>query len=171
MHPWLRDVYLVYFVTHIPVTIIVDMQALVGHLYPRFMQQVIDWYITNFKGTIVCPYTPLYHRLDPLFIHKPAWFRGMVLCEALFQFPFFFYVVHGFIHRNDAIRIPCIIYGAHVATTVVPILAETLESTEIRDQERRTLLAFYTPYLLIPLSLMIYMAAYSSPFSRSLKRF
>ena len=108
--------------------------------------------------------------LDPLFIHKPAWFRGMVWCEALLQVPFFFYAIDGFMHRRDSIRIPCIIYGAHVSTTLVPILADVLESKELQNHERNTLLSFYIPYLVIPLSLMVYMASYPLPFSQLQRR-
>ena len=108
--------------------------------------------------------------VDPLFIHKPAWFRGMIWCEALLQLPFFFYAVDGLIHFRNSIRIPCIIYGAHVSTTLVPILAEVLESKEVQNTERNTLLSFYMPYLVIPLSLMIYMAAYPLPFAQLNKR-
>ena len=51
MHPWLRNVYLVYFVTHIPITCVLDLQAILGHLYPQPLRQLIDWYITTYKGT------------------------------------------------------------------------------------------------------------------------
>ena len=94
----------------------------------------------------------------------------MIWCEALLQLPFFFYAVDGFMHRRDSIRIPCIIYGAHVATTLVPILAETFDSKEIQNSERNILLSFYTPYLVVPLSLIVYMTAYPLPFSQSMKR-
>ena len=48
------------------------------------------------------------------------------------------------------IKIPGIIYGAHVATTVWAILAETIISDKNSTNEKIVLTSFYFPYFLIP---------------------
>ena len=50
MHSWLRNLYIVYFATHIPITFVLDLQAILGNLYPRPLQKLLDWYIAKFKG-------------------------------------------------------------------------------------------------------------------------
>jgi len=53
---------------------------------------------------------------------------------------------------------PAIIYGAHVSTTLVPILYHILTAlTHLTLTERLCLSAVYTPYLVIPLILVYYM--------------
>lgn len=49
------------------------------------------------------------------------------------------------------------VYGTHVATTVIPCLAELLfnPNTALTLTERYTLCAFYLPYFVIPLTLVI----------------
>jgi len=48
------------------------------------------------------------------------------------------------------IKIPGIVYGSHVATTVWAILAETLVSERNTTNEKIVLTSFYFPYFLIP---------------------
>mgnify|MGYP001807751059 CR=1 FL=1 len=50
---------------------------------------------------------------------NPLWFVSLVWCETALQLPFFFVAAYAFIKRANWIRVPCIIYGAHVATTMV----------------------------------------------------
>ena len=63
-----------------------------------------------------------------------------------------------------------IVYGAHVATTMVPILAELLEHAgKAPDAAEATirwqLIAIYMPYLVMPLLLTTYMCTHNAPFS------
>lgn len=50
-----------------------------------------------------------------------------------------------------------VVYGAHVATTVLPTIAEVLFNTELNlsPVERYTLLGFYAPYFLLPLIMVV----------------
>ena len=58
------------------------------------------------------------------------------------------------------IRIPAIIYGSHVATTLIPILYHFIAAdamSQLTVTERLYLCAVYAPYLIIPLMLVYHM--------------
>ena len=59
-----------------------------------------------------------------------------------------------------------IIYGTHVSTTLVPILAEFLFSKTNTTTEKAILFSFYLPYFIIPLLLAIVFAVYENPFEK-----
>eukprot|EP00598_Pedospumella_elongata_P000883 CAMPEP_0184973736 /NCGR_PEP_ID=MMETSP1098-20130426/5397_1 /TAXON_ID=89044 /ORGANISM="Spumella elongata, Strain CCAP 955/1" /LENGTH=157 /DNA_ID=CAMNT_0027496217 /DNA_START=30 /DNA_END=503 /DNA_ORIENTATION=- len=150
MNSLLRIVFLVYFITHIPITILVDLQILFGEHYPEPLQQLFAWYIRTYN--------------DQLVVLKPAWLQSFIWAELFAQLPFFFVATYGLLFKRNWIRIPSIIYGAHVATTVWAILAEFYTIQTISVEEKFVLLGFYAPYLVIPLLLTFYMAVTPQPF-------
>ncbi|XP_078404234.1 sigma intracellular receptor 2 isoform X2 [Cetorhinus maximus] len=142
-----------YFFTHIPITLAIDLQALLPKdLYPPALQGLLKWYAARFK--------------DPMIMDPPAWFKAFILCEALLQMPFFPVAAYAFYKGGCSwIRTPAIIYSTHVATTVIPILAHILFNDFSAStypgpktmSERLSLLAIYTPYLLIPVWILLTM--------------
>lgn len=98
----------------------------------------------------------------------PPWFKALVWSELLLQLPFFVVAVVGFARGDARIVKPAAAYGVAVATTLVPILAELAASPAIKDETvRRTLLAFYAPYLAVPLAIGVWAlrAAGTDPFA------
>lgn len=95
----------------------------------------------------------------------PTWFRSFIICEAALQLPFFFFVIHGLVRKSNSIRIPSIVYGAHVATTVIPILAEFIASPTLMLSEKIILCGVYSPYLVVPVMLCLYMCFNDEPFT------
>ncbi len=68
--------------------------------------------------------------------------------------------------QQSWVRIPAIIYGAHVTTTLVPILAEFL----FNNHEPKIAAALvYSPWLLMPLALTLCMALKPYPDSLQAK--
>lgn len=153
MNGFLRLVFLGYFITHIPITLSLDLQALFGPYYPPAFQALSAWYVSTYN--------------DQLMMHPPAWFKSFIVAELLFQLPFFFVATYGLLFKKNWIRIPSIIYGTHVATTLLPILADTLTSAVTTQQQKLVLFGFYFPYFLIPALLAGYMAVYPLPFEKS----
>uniref|UniRef100_A0A8D0G765 Transmembrane protein 97 n=1 Tax=Sphenodon punctatus TaxID=8508 RepID=A0A8D0G765_SPHPU len=153
-----------YFLTHIPITLLIDLQALVPGtgVYPQSLTELLKWYGVAFK--------------DPMMLDPPAWFKSFIYCEAFLQMPFFPVAVYAFVKGGCKwIRIPAIIYSTHVATTLLPILAHILfndfsESLGPKtQQERLTLVAVYAPYLTIPL-LILFTMLYSPQYNQGEKR-
>ncbi|XP_042298434.1 sigma intracellular receptor 2 [Sceloporus undulatus] len=141
-----------YFFTHIPITLFIDLQALLPGFYPKELTEWSAWYTSAFK--------------DPMMADPPVWFRSFIYSEAFFQLPFFPVAAYAFWKGNCKwIRTPAIIYATHVATTLLPILAHILFSDFSKSQhpgpqthhERLTLVAIYIPYLLIPLLILVSM--------------
>eukprot|EP01137_Pigoraptor_chileana_P000624 Opistho-2@37072 len=149
--PTLSDwVFILYFATHIPITLCIDLQAILPHtLYPTDLVALVQWYGNTFH--------------DRFMLFPPAWFQSFIVCELLFQLPFFFVAIHGFYKGLNRIRVPCIIYGAHVSTTVIPILTEFVFA-DIPRSDKYFLLSVYSPYLLVPLALTFKMAFQEHPF-------
>ncbi|KAM9319263.1 sigma intracellular receptor 2 [Gastrophryne carolinensis] len=146
----LEWIFFFYFLSHIPITLMVDLQALLpAAWYPQQLLDLMKWYTVSFK--------------DHLMMNPPPWFKSFVLCEAFLQLPFFPVAAYAFFKGNCRwIRVPAIVYSSHVATTVLSILAHLLygdfpKNSQIdspTQQERLTLVAVYSPYLVIPLLIL-----------------
>ncbi|CAM4669015.1 sigma intracellular receptor 2 [Caretta caretta] len=162
----LEWVFALYFLTHIPITLLIDLQALVpgAGIHPQSLTELLKWYAVTFK--------------DPMMLEPPAWFKSFVYCEAFLQMPFFPIAAYAFLKGGCKwIRTPAIIYSSHVATTVFPILAHILfhdfstskHQGPETQQERLALLAIYVPYLLIPV-LILFTMLYSPQYKQVEKR-
>lgn len=150
-----RAIACVFFLTHIPATILMDSQAILPKsVVPTFAQALLKFHVET--------------NHDPLMDSQPVWFKSFILFELLFQLPFFFVGFYAFYKRCNWIRIPGIAYGAHTATTLIPILAEILYSTAIPNTEARIkLFLIYLPYLLIPATIALLCALEEKPFGRA----
>jgi hypothetical protein len=155
MHSALKITFLIYFLTHIPITLLIDLQGNWGHLYPALLQGVVAWYVDNFK--------------DFLMGSPPAWFRSFIVCEAFIQLPFFFFAIYALLYEKNWIRVPSLVYGAHVATTLFPIIAEFIASQDLNTTEKVTLISIYSPYLIVPIMLCSYMCFTETPFPSTVK--
>ena len=150
INSFMRALYLGYFISHIPITLCVDMQALFGQYYPEPLRNLFAWYSSTYHDVLMAPPSPI-------------WLQSFITCEVFLQLPFFFYATRALWNRDNSIRVPMIIYGTHVATTVLPILAELLHSPELTASEVMILLSFYVPYLLIPLALVYDFSSSAEP--------
>ena len=150
MNPVLRYLYIGFFLSHIPITLTVDLQGLLGPYFPVVLQDMLRWYVATFNDTLMGA--------------PPVWFKSVILCELVFQVPMFFVLAYGMITKRNWLRIPAIVYGSHVCTTLVPILGTFLADDRISSSQRLVLFAFYLPYLLIPLLLTCHMVATPAPF-------
>ncbi|XP_034556238.1 sigma intracellular receptor 2 [Notolabrus celidotus] len=154
----LEIIFFFYFASHIPITLFIDLQALLpGHVFPQQLKDLLHWYAEDFK--------------DPMVLDPPEWFRSFIFCEALVQLPFFPIAAYAFLKGGCKwIRTPAIIYSTHVATTLVPILAHILfyqfplepHAGPQTLKERWLLVSIYAPYLLIPVLLLLTMLFSSS---------
>lgn len=139
-------VVILFFVSHIPATMCVDGQALLGQYYPAPLKRMLAWYVDTYA--------------DPLMGDPQPWFVSIVLVEVLLQLPFFFVAAYAWIKRCEWIRTPVLIYAAHVATTLVPILGTLINppaTSHIQPtpSQRGALVAIYLPYLLVPLAILV----------------
>ncbi|XP_055982851.1 sigma intracellular receptor 2 [Sorex fumeus] len=145
-----------YFLSHIPITLVMDLQMLLPlELYPDELKNLMQWYAKEFK--------------DPLFHNPPSWLKSFLFCELLFQLPFFPIATYAFFKGGCKwIRTPAIIYAVHTMTTLIPILTTFLfedfsKASGFKGhgpktlRERIALVSIYAPYFFIPLMLLIFM--------------
>ena len=127
-----KALYLGFFASHIVFTLIVDVQAILPPFWvPAPLRSLLAFYAATFNDPLMKWPTPL-------------WFRSVVMCEMAFQLPFFFVACHqiarepnpssssssskGLQYYPGWFRNACVAYGAHTATTLVPILATLVSS-------------------------------------------
>ncbi|KAL2643602.1 hypothetical protein R1flu_011189 [Riccia fluitans] len=91
----------------------------------------------------------------------PLYFKSFIWTEYLIQLPLHIANAYAFLYGKKWGRMTGIIYGVHVATTMVPILADILTAD---IPTRGTLLGIYIPYLLIPILIVARLLPYSDPF-------
>lgn len=142
LHGATKKAFLCFFASHIVFTVLMDGQALAGSIYPVMLQDFQAWFVAVFN--------------DPLMGTTPLWFQSLVAAELCLQLPFFF-VACNFLSNTSLSQYPgwfrsaCIAYGAHTATTMVPILSTLFTNKSATSMERYILLAVYLPYLIFPL--------------------
>ncbi|GFO48017.1 transmembrane protein 97 [Plakobranchus ocellatus] len=142
-----------YFFTHIPIALLFDAQSVFpAHFFPKQLTSIREWYCHEYRDAMMA---------DP-----PPWFQSLVMCELFLQFPFFFIASYGFFKGARTckwLRWPCLVYGTHVATTLIPIIAnvflQDFSSSKVPGprnlNERLRLISFYTPYFVIPVILVL----------------
>ncbi|KJE93306.1 hypothetical protein CAOG_009746 [Capsaspora owczarzaki ATCC 30864] len=137
----LRIALLLYFLSHIPISILIDFQAILPRdWFPKFALDATAWYTEAFG--------------DYLLANPPQWYKSFIWIELIFQLPFFFVAFYGILTRKAWIRSPLLIYGAHVVTTVTAIVYEAVMSGKLTQAQLPWFLAIYAPYFFLPLSLV-----------------
>jgi hypothetical protein len=156
----LRIYFLIFFISHVPVSILIDGQGALASSYPRILTGVVRWYTTCFGDVLM--------RRAPS--QETVWFTSLIFCELLFQLPFFFVAIrvllkypsyhssitnHQKVHdlpstevSNSSLspsnqerypnwfRTMCLIYGSHVCTTLVPILVTLVLSDDMSSVQK-----------------------------------
>jgi len=143
---------LIYFVSHVPITLCVDLQAIFGEHYPASLKGLLTWYVRSFG--------------DHILEERPTWFKSFIVAEFVFQLPIFFVFIYALIRERNWIRIPAIIYGSHTTTTLLPILAEIWFSSRLTDSQKFGLVSVYSPYFIVPSIIVIYFSLNEEPFRK-----
>ncbi|KAJ2370471.1 Transmembrane protein 97 [Coemansia sp. RSA 2607] len=145
---FLDQLYFGYFVSHIPITLLVDVVPLFpSERIPSFMLGLNRFLTQQLNDPFMVIGTT---RSDM------TWFRSLLACELVFQLPFFFYAAYAIWNGSSRRHAPLLVYGTHVSTTMVPVLGMLAFGDIGRTFNQRLMLAgLYLPYLLIPLSMVI----------------
>ena len=146
----LRSAFLIFFISHIPITVLIDGQGVLAPMYPQPLKDVVSWYTSCFGDVLI-------KRAPSM---ETVWFSSVICCELLFQLPFFFLatrILWKYPIRRSSLsvanaspspsskfqslsdnesyptwfRTMCLMYGSHVATTLVPILATFVMSEDM----------------------------------------
>ena len=141
MYRGLRVLLLSYFISHIPITLLIDAQIVFGSLYPAPLQDVFTWYVSSFR--------------DIVLRESGLWLKSFIYAEIIFQLPFFFYAVKALwnnTERDKTYSVYALAYGIHVANRA-PYHEHNPFSDELgNERDRRLILiGIYAPYFLCPL--------------------
>lgn len=103
-------------------------------------------------------------NFDNILLHRPAFYKCFMWWEQLFFGPYYAFAIFAFWTRKNWIRIPSIIYGSVMFTKITVLMAEGAFGSVHRSPKPLTFIAVHTPYLIIPLFLVIYFWAVPAPF-------
>ncbi|KAI0316064.1 transmembrane protein 6/97 [Amylostereum chailletii] len=159
-------IYFVFFLTHIPATLLVDCQALYPARYvPEIIRSIPTWYVAVSGDPLIGGAMGIHESGT-----KYAWFTTFLWLEAMFQLPVFFLGARALYNDSHQIYTLLLLYGASTATTTLACLGvlfatPTTSSVTIAEglvsiapTQRAMLLSSYLPYFLLPLWMAIDMA-------------
>ncbi|KAJ3178277.1 hypothetical protein HDU85_005274 [Gaertneriomyces sp. JEL0708] len=98
--------------------------------------------------------------LKDVLVHGSArpWFWGISLAEGTIQAIMYLFLIKGVYKKQySSIRTLTLLYTSHIATTMIPILADLLLGPykhTIPAQKLAIIMSAYLPYLIIPLGIM-----------------
>ncbi|KAI0064001.1 hypothetical protein BV25DRAFT_1823493 [Artomyces pyxidatus] len=159
-------IYFLFFLMHIPATLLVDCQALYPASYvPDIVKAIPAWYV-GMSGDPLIGGVMDYLGDGPNLV----WFKTFLYLEAIFQLPVFVLGARGLWKDNQGIYTLLAIYGASTSTTTLAclgILANTpttspetiaAEVVSITLEQRLMLFSSYIPFFLVPLYMAVDMA-------------
>ncbi|KAH9053113.1 transmembrane protein 6/97 [Lactarius vividus] len=158
--------YFIFFVVHIPATLLIDFQAVwPKHLTPESLQLLPPWYVGMSGDFLVGGSMGILGNGTGL-----AWFKSFLYLEALFQLPVFVIGAYGLWKDSRAIYGLLVLYGASTSTTTYACIAAILEApttsaatiaqnvVSVTPAQRSMLLFSHAPFFVIPLVLAVDMA-------------
>ncbi|KAB8292533.1 hypothetical protein EYC80_008243 [Monilinia laxa] len=105
--------YLVYFITHIPVMFLMDLQALYPpSLTPSFLTSIKNFYITTYN--------------DQFFISPPIYFQLFIWLELLVHVPVSFWAIGGLLRDSPQTPLLLLPYSLEVFLTTLICIHEYL---------------------------------------------
>jgi len=158
--------YFVFFLIHIPSTLLIDCQGIwPKYLVPEFLQIIPLWYVSTSGDPLVGGAMGILSNGPEL-----GWFKSFLYLEALLQLPVFFLGARGLWKDSPGIYGLLVLYGASTATTTLACLVAIIDTPltsaatvsqkaiSISSQQRVLLLSSYVPFFIIPLCIAIDMA-------------
>ena len=105
-----------YLAMHAALALLIDAQSVLPDLAPSVLSAYERAGLTKPVARWVAD------EGDFLVGSNPLWFRWTVGGEILFQVPVCIALAIGFAKRRQWVRLPSLLYGTHVLTTMVPIM-------------------------------------------------
>jgi len=158
--------YFMFFVIHIPATLLIDCQAIwPKEFVPKSLQLLPPWYVGMSGDPLVGGTMGICNNGSEL-----AWFKSFLYLEALFQLPVFVIGAYSLWRDSRGIYALLVLYGASTCTTTLACIAAVLDTpttsaatiaqevVSVTLEQRVMLLSSYVPFFVIPLFLAVDMA-------------
>ncbi|EPQ56635.1 hypothetical protein GLOTRDRAFT_60011 [Gloeophyllum trabeum ATCC 11539] len=160
-------VYFLFFLMHIPATLLIDLQAIYPTtMVPKLIAQLPVFYV-QMSGDPLIGGGMGYFGTKETYV----WFKTFLFLEAIFQLPVFVLGARALYKGNRSIYPLLLIYAASTTTTTLPCLSvilttplvqtpssEALTYVTITPAQRLLLLSSYLPFFLLPLLMTVDMA-------------
>jgi len=139
---WYRN----FFILMITLSLLIDITP----LYPESIKSLISFMEPLHKYQIEVLRDPLYNP-D---IKRP-WFDSLLVMEAGVLVPLNAWLIYGLTVDHYMVPGVLLCYAYHMLVTTVPCVYETWESPGYTDEELKSLVSMYVPFMLLP-AYMIY---------------
>ncbi|KAI9756652.1 MAG: sterol homeostasis protein [Chaenotheca gracillima] len=149
--------YLVFFVIHIPIMLLVDLNP----LYTNYLQSAKDpsvstSSISSFASNVTAKgsalrtyYADAYQ--DKFFLDPPAWFTIYIWLEAVYHLPLSIWAIGALIRDDHRVPLQLLLFAAEAGLTTLTCVAEMLSWTHINADGKWKLAGVYVPYLALAL--------------------
>ncbi|PZR18788.1 MAG: DUF2781 domain-containing protein [Archangium gephyra] len=104
---------------------------------------------------------------DPLFMHPPVWMRIVTGLSTFVYGPFYLLLAWALIKGKNWIQLPAVIYATMISsiTGFIVFGVEFFGEPQFQTKNAAKFLAFNTPYVLLPILLLVRMRK-PEPFTR-----
>lgn len=104
---------------------------------------------------------------DPLFMNPPVWMRIVTGLSTFVYGPFYLVLAYALIRGRNWIQLPAVIYATMISsiTGFIVFGVEFFGEPQFQTQNAAKFLAFNTPYVLLPILLLVRMRK-PEPFTR-----
>ncbi|KAH8804903.1 integral membrane protein-like protein [Xylogone sp. PMI_703] len=133
-----RDLaYLIYFVIHLPIMFLVDLQGLYPpSIVPKFMTNITDFHKNTYK--------------DQFFVSPPPFFKLFMWLELLYHVPMCLWSYSGLVNDSPKTPILLLIYAVQTFVTTATCIADYV-TWDLTFDEKMNLTTLYGPYLALSL--------------------
>ncbi|CAK9442296.1 uncharacterized protein LODBEIA_P60390 [Lodderomyces beijingensis] len=137
-----------YYLTHIPVTLVIDASVII----PKQYHSQLTSFLVQFHTS---------QNKDIVLLYPQIWFKTFILVEVVFQLPLFVYFCYKYLKRQLDARYYAwsLIYGFNASfTTFVCMVYICMEGGNfgLSEVEAVKLVAVYSPYLFFPLVILVH---------------
>ncbi|KAG0156625.1 Integral membrane protein, putative [Penicillium digitatum] len=130
-----RDlVYLLFFVIHVPIILLIDTVPLLPPiLQTNLSHQLREFYITTYR--------------DKFFEDPPIWFTVFIWMELLYHLPLSIWATRGLLEGHPLVPVHLLVFGIQAFITTLTSLVVMWSWTDRSAAEKQQLTMLYAPYL------------------------
>ncbi|KAI1627873.1 transmembrane protein 6/97 [Exophiala viscosa] len=129
-------VYLVFFVIHIPVMLLIDLAPFIPYpLRPQLSHTLRNFYIERYN--------------DRFFSSPPAWFTMYMYLEAAYHLPLSAWMVWAIPNDHPLLALNLLIFALETAITTLTCVVEVASWDGYTAGQKGDLYSLYVPYLVV----------------------
>ncbi|KAL2415535.1 hypothetical protein ABEF95_001661 [Exophiala dermatitidis] len=129
-------VYLVFFIIHVPVMLLIDLAPLQpAWLRPRLSYTLREYYLERYR--------------DRYFEHPPAWFTAYMYLEAGYHLPLSLWMMWNIPRDHILVPLHLLLFALETAITTLTCVVDVAAWEGYTAVQRKDLYGLYMPYLVV----------------------